>query len=490
MRKKLLILGSAILLSSSLYAQYAEDALRFSRSFQGGTARMMGMAGAQQALGADISSLVGNPAGLGFYRKNDFSISPTLRMNNVESKAFGTLSSEQRDQFNIGSLGFTLTQLNQDYSGSEVQNGWVAYTFGFGFNRINNFYENRYFSGSNSANSITDYFAELANSRNINSFPDTNITSIEDMAWYGYMMDYDTVNNVYTGLGNGPFKQSQADKIEGYQNEWTFAFGANYSNVLYLGASIGIGSIKYDRTSKFTESNINDPVYNLTDVTFNDRLSVTGSSMNVKVGAIVRPTDFVRMGFSIQTPDYYNFDESYITDVSSNANGLNYNYNALEYLFQYKLRTPFRYQGGLAFFFQKYGLISADIEMVDYSNNRLSAGGDYADFGPQQNAVISDIYKRAFNVRFGAEGKIGPLSVRAGYANYGDPYKSSKIDQSRNIISGGLGYKIEDYYFDLAVVNQSYSNLYSPYFLNNQSEPVIENKINTNSIIFTVGTRF
>ncbi len=135
-------------------------------------------------------------------------------------------------------------------------------------------------------------------------------------------------------------------------------------------------------------------------------------------------------------------------------------------------------------------MISADIEMVDYSNNRLSAGGDYADFGPQQNAVISDIYKSAFNVRLGAEGKFGPFSVRAGYANYGDPYKSSKVDQSRNIISGGLGYKMEDYYFDLAVVNQSYSNLYSPYFLNNQSEPVIENKISTNSIIFTVGTRF
>ena len=133
MRKKLLIFGSAILLSSSLYAQYAEDALRFSRSFQGGTARMMGMAGAQQALGADISSLVGNPAGLGFYRKNDFSISPTLRMNNVESKAFGTLSSEQRDQLNIGSLGGNTAEIRvYDDKGQLVTNDyWDNLAAGF-----------------------------------------------------------------------------------------------------------------------------------------------------------------------------------------------------------------------------------------------------------------------------------------------------------------------------------------------------------------------
>lgn len=495
MNRKIFILIAGILFTGNVLAQYAEDALRFSRTFQGGTARMLSMGGAQQALGADISSLVGNPAGLGFYRSSDFSISPTMRFNTTESKSFGNLSSENRDQLNIGNLGFVITQMNQNYTGADVQNGWVSYTFGFGMNRVNNFYENRYFSGTNTNNSIGNYFADVANNRGLSYIPDTNVTSLEDMAWYSYIIDFDSASNRYVRVGNGSVNQKQSDQIEGYQNEWTFAFGANYSNTLYLGASIGLGSLRYERLSKFTETDINDPLYNLSEVTLNDRLTVDGSSFNLKIGAIVRPSDFVRLGLSMQTPDYYNLDESYVTDLSSiadpGANGPEaYQYNSLEYLFQYKLRTPFRYQGGIAFIFNKLGLISADVEMINYGNNRLSAGGDNADFGPEQNAIVEDIYKNTFNLRVGAEGKLGPFSLRAGYANYGDPYKSVKVDQSRRMLSGGIGYRMEDYYFDLAFINQQYKNLYSPYFLNNGSEPVIENTINTNSIVFTVGTRF
>ena len=98
MNRKIFLVIAGMFFTGSISAQYAEDALRFSRTFPGGTARIMGMAGAQNALGADISSLVGNPAGLGFYRSSDFSISPTLRFNTTESKTFGNLSSEKRDQ--------------------------------------------------------------------------------------------------------------------------------------------------------------------------------------------------------------------------------------------------------------------------------------------------------------------------------------------------------------------------------------------------------
>jgi len=79
-------------------AQYAEDALRFSRNYFGGTSRMLGLAGAQQALGADISSISGNPAGLGFYRRNDFSISPTLRFSETQSTFGAKTYSDNRDQ--------------------------------------------------------------------------------------------------------------------------------------------------------------------------------------------------------------------------------------------------------------------------------------------------------------------------------------------------------------------------------------------------------
>lgn len=490
--KRIFIILSILSLGFQSKAQYAEDALRFSRNYFGGSARMLGLAGAQQALGADISSISGNPAGLGFYRRNDFSISPSLRFSETQSTFDSKTSVDNKDQLNIGSLGFTLTQLNQDYSGNEIQNGWVSYTFGFGMNRINNFNENRYFKGTNSKSSISDYFAELANNRDAISYPDSNITSIEDMAWYGYMIDFDTTTNKFVGVNNGTVTQSQSDKLEGYQNEWNFSFGANYSNTLYLGASLGLGSVKYTRTSKFTETNISDPVYGLQDITLNEKLNVTGSSVNLKVGAIVRPADFVRFGLSIQTPDYYSFDEGFITDASSNSTaGGNSTYTPLEYLFQYKLRTPFRYQGGLAFFFKKIGFISADIERIDYSNNKLSASAEFSDFGPEQNATITNIYQNTYNIRVGTEFKINQFSIRGGYAQYGDPYKSAVVDGTRTFITGGLGYKFEEYYVDLAFVNQSYNSQYVPYTLSNSDlNPIVENNHNINSVVLTFGTKF
>jgi hypothetical protein len=489
--KRILIISSIVFSSIYAQAQYAQDALTFSQSFLSGTARMQGMGSAQNALGADISSLSGNPAGLGLYRRNDFSISPSLRFGSTESAAFGSTFSDGRDQFNIGSLGFTLTQLNQDYSGAEIKNGWVAYTFGFGMNRVNNFYENRYFSGVNNQSSIAQYFAELANGRDALSYPDTNITSLEDMAWFGYVIDFDTTSNSFVPVSSGGNTQKQSDKIEGYKNEWTFAFGANYSNTVYLGASLSIGSLRYNRTSKFTESNINDPVYNLSEINVNEKLNVSGSSVNLKVGAIVRPVDFVRFGLSVQTPDYYSFDEGFITDLSTVAfNGSN-TYTPLEYLFQYKLRTPFRYQGGVAFFFNKIGLISADVEMLDYANNKLSAGTEFSDFGAAENAVIQNIYQSTINTRFGAEVKAGPFSFRGGYAMYGDPFRSSAVDGSRTFITGGIGYRLEQYYIDLAFVNQQYTSQYTPYNLSNSDlNPIIKNNHQVNSVVLTFGTKF
>lgn len=490
--KRIILFISTVILGQSAFSQYAEDALRFSSTNIYGTARMLSLGGAQQALGADISSLNGNPAGLGFYRSNDFSISPTLRFSTTESSAFGKTSIDNRDQLNIGSLGFTLTQLNQDYTGKDVTNGWVSYTFGFGMNRLNNYYENRYFSGTNNKSSVSQYLAELANSRlNDVSFPDTNITSIEDMAWFGYAIDYDTTQNRYVALSNGNVTQSQSDKMQGYRNEWTFAFGANYSNTLYLGASLGIGSVKFNRVSKFSETGINDPNFNLSEININERLNVSGSSVNLKVGAIVRPVDFLRIGLSVQTPDYYNFDEGFITDLSTSSFAGSSTYTPLEYLFQYKLRTPFRYQVGLAFFFNKYGLISADVEMIDYSNNRLSSSAEFSNFGPEQNAVIQNIYQSTVNTRFGAEFKAGPFSIRGGFAQYGDPFKSSAVDGSRTFITGGAGYRFEEYYLDVAFVNQSYKSQYTPYTLNNSDlNPVVDNKHTINSVVVTLGTRF
>ena len=106
MIKNILVAALVTLSFSFAQAQYVEDAFRFSNSTINGTARILGMGGAQTALGADLSSISGNPAGLGFYRSNDYSVSPTLRFNNLENNVFGKLNSNNHTNFNLGNYGF------------------------------------------------------------------------------------------------------------------------------------------------------------------------------------------------------------------------------------------------------------------------------------------------------------------------------------------------------------------------------------------------
>ena len=62
---------------------FIEQALLFSRQNSGGSARIQGMGGAQVALGGDFSSALSNPAGLGMYNRNEFSITPAVSFNNA-----------------------------------------------------------------------------------------------------------------------------------------------------------------------------------------------------------------------------------------------------------------------------------------------------------------------------------------------------------------------------------------------------------------------
>src|SRR5688572_7860212 len=55
---------------------YAETAMMFSRTKPTGSARILGMGGAQLSVGGDFSSAYSNPAGLGMYNRSEVSFTP------------------------------------------------------------------------------------------------------------------------------------------------------------------------------------------------------------------------------------------------------------------------------------------------------------------------------------------------------------------------------------------------------------------------------
>ena len=83
--KRIIICAAAIIYTMAAYAQNDADALRYSMIGFGGTARYVSMGGAFGAIGADFSTLSTNPAGIGAYRKNEITFTPSIYTGKTES---------------------------------------------------------------------------------------------------------------------------------------------------------------------------------------------------------------------------------------------------------------------------------------------------------------------------------------------------------------------------------------------------------------------
>ena len=126
-----------------------------------GSARAAAMAGAMSSLGADISSMSINPAGLGMYQSNEISITPMLSFSRAKSNA-AAFEGNSKNRFSCSSFGM-VAKLR------ESSTGITAINLGFGYNRIADFnYKYSFASaGSPSNSSIADVFAGMLTAGNI-----------------------------------------------------------------------------------------------------------------------------------------------------------------------------------------------------------------------------------------------------------------------------------------------------------------------------------
>ena len=96
-------------------------------------------------------------------------------------------------------------------------------------------------------------------------------------------------------------------------------------------------------------------------------------------------------------------------------------------------------------------IFSVDYELLDYSSSNLSA--DLYNFADTNNEIES-YYTKTSNLRLGSELRVHPqLSLRAGYAYYGSPFAGNYNDASQDYLTLGAGLKVNQYFFDMALVN-------------------------------------
>jgi hypothetical protein len=459
------------------FSQNEVDALRYSQLNFGGTARFMGTAGAFGALGADFSTLSFNPAGIAMYRKSEFTVSPGLFMQKTSSSYLGTGGEDSRFNLMLGNCGVVFAYHNGD---SDNNPEWKGVALGIGYNRTNNFYNRIMISGKNNDNSMIDIFVNDAN--NTSYDPNDLDQFSTQLAWNTWLID--TAGGTYYGV-NSVYGETQTKSIEtsGSMGETVLSFGGNYANKLYLGCTFGFPNLVYRENSTYQEE-FNDTTSGLKNFVYNQELTTRGSGFNFKFGLIYKPVEWVRIGGALHTPTLFRLTDDWSSRMTSDFTGVSYTSDSPIGNYDYTLTTPMRAIGSIAFVIGKMGFVSADYEFVDYGTAHLSSPlYVFLD----ENSAISKGYTVANNIRVGGELKLAPIALRAGFAMYGSPYRTGS-DGARTSITGGFGFREDNFFIDFAYI---YSMMSEKYYLYDPAlATASKNDMKSSQYVMTLGFRF
>jgi hypothetical protein len=486
--------------TGTIYAQYAGDALRFSQGNYGSSSRFKGLGGAQIGLGGDISSLGGNPAGLGMFTRSEFSVTPEFNQSSAKASYLGQITDESKSQLNLSQAGAVFYSPIRKRSGSDLNKGALSIVWGIGFNRNNDFSGSYRYEGQNNNNSVTDYFAEIANGVTQDKFADG---SLEAMAYDNQLITEFGGASQYSSTTDLPNIQKNYDNRSGSTSELNIAAGLNISNQVYLGASVGLVNVRYDRNFEYVETGQQTltpangtPFVENYLLSFRQNQLTDGTGINGRLGLIFKPTNALRVGATFQTPTWLHIQDSYSEVLNTEYTGnttTTYTNTPTNYPMEYNLRTPYKGSLGASMVIGNNALISADVDYVDYASMKFSRSDNYGSNSviENNNADVKDLYTSAVNYRVGAEYKLGLLALRAGLGINGSPIKEDDDNNFQTkYYSGGLGYRVNNYYIDLAYQRVETKNTFSPYTLASGDEPSANVNFAKNNVFLTFGVRF
>jgi len=481
--------------------------LLFSQTNNGGTARIRGIGEANTALGGDLSSISSNPAGLGFYNRSEISLTPIVSLNSTNSTYLNNTTSTSLAKFGIGNFGVSLNSKRPD----NIPGSWKGGTFGFSYNRLKDFNNEITYQGRNIDNDYLDFVLDFGNS-NEAQIGDYYLV---DLPYETYLInDFsvdqngDTTYNFWDTFveyasPDTPVDQGEQIITSGSLNRWSISYGGNVADRFYFGFGLGIMSLRYKNEKTYSE--IRYPESLLNNYTLYEKQDVSGTGVNGTIGIIVRPINTLTIGVSFVTPTAYTLTDKFETGMRSIWNESAFDYYGDDPFFigdhqaeeipadwTYTLNTPMRLNTGLAFFFNKNGFITADVEWVDYSKTKFRF--DQGDIN-QENDAIKEMYTSVINYRIGGEFRTGAFRFRAGYNYLNNPLKDTEeVSKAISTYSGGVGFRKERFYIDMSVLYSTSKGVRIPYIIYEDQgigpTPVADIKYNTTRIVFTGGFYF
>lgn len=472
--KKILFAG---LLMAGMSAQaqdtYLNERLVNAGNELNGTARYVGMGGAMGALGADISCMSYNPAGIGLYRRNDIAFTAGALWN--ADRIDGLKNSRA-----------TLDQFGIVYTARTENPKLPFINLGFNYQKKKNF--------------LSSF---IADNNNIHGL--SQMDQLAELASYGFGTDYNLpgaaqfyefLTPVTDGEGN---VQRYYNKYAGEGNNYThqqwgglkefdITLSGNVNDRFYFGLTTGFESLNYHALTDYFERNsiLEDGQLKLGDYSLYNNYSIDGWGFNLKLGVIVRPLEEspLRIGLAMETPTWYQLTSSTLYQLTDEVDHVSYpsGQSMDEAYLEYSLRSPLKGRLSIGSTVGNYLAWDVDYEFGNYGKMSMGYPRDYNYDGSarlfdnepdkEMNDQTKSTLKGMHSLRAGIEWKpTTEWALRVGYNFATSPYKDAvKFDQyslnsyaieysantsymklgSTNTITLGLGYKYKKFYADLA----------------------------------------
>lgn len=552
--KKILSIMTAAMLGTAVSAQETYDNAQLATKDLNGTARYVGMGGAMEALGADLSTIGTNPAGIGMFRRS--MVAGSFGFNSQQdAKSFGNAN---KTNMSFDQAGFVYSMRSGRHS---MLNFGFNYTKSKNFDqiltaagRLNNASQNKlsamknangpknggysldivsngkesYLFGNNDRYSQVDYLYSnvLFNHYDANTPNDPNNAMLNGN---GVIVNQTTGLPVYYNATGYDFGRSTT----GYIGQYDFNVSGNSNDRFYWGFTVGIYDVHYNSSSLYSE-NLVDGGKAIGDVAMNDERKITGTGFDVKAGLIFRPAEEspFRIGLYVHTPTWYDLTTRNYTVLNNNTDKA---YGSTERgksseSYDFKFYTPWRFGVSLGHTVGNYLALGATYEYADYTTNdiRVNDGGEvdywgnYYETSSRDEAMkqnIKNSLKGVHTVKVGMEFKPEKnFAVRLGYnyqsamynkngfkdgslESYGT-YYASTTDYTNwkdtHRFTAGVGYNYGKFSFDLAYqYSQTNGDFYPFMSYVDDSEPKFDNvcdavKVSNkrNQLLFTVGYKF
>ena len=549
--KKILSIMTAALLGTAVSAQETYDNAQLATKDLNGTARYVGMGGAMEALGADLSTIGTNPAGIGMFRRS--MVAGSFGFNSQQdAKSFGNAN---KTNMSFDQAGFVYSMRSGRHS---------MLNFGFNYTKSKNFDQILTAAGRLN-NASQNKLSAMKNANGVYTLQDKNNGLVSNSGAYS-QADY-LYSNVLFNHYKEPAQNESADPTNaglnkngvivydntglpvyynatgydfgrsttGYIGQYDFNVSGNSNDRFYWGFTVGIYDVHYNSSSLYSESLV-DGDKAIGDVAMNDERKITGTGFDVKAGLIFRPAEEspFRVGLYVHTPTWYDLTTRNYTVLDNNTKPVEA-YGSTERgksseSYDFKFYTPWRFGVSLGHTVGNYLALGATYEYADYTTNdiRVNDGGEvdywgnYYETSSRDEAMkqnIKNSLKGVHTVKVGMEFKPEKnFAVRLGYnyqsamynkngfkdgslESYGT-YYASTTDYTNwkdtHRFTAGVGYNYGKFSFDLAYqYSQTNGDFYPFMSYVDNSEPKFDNvcdavKVSNkrNQLLFTVGYKF